>query len=129
MTPPSVRYLGRHVYLGAVVVLVTAMQGGITSARAQRLHELLGVSVRTLKRWRAWWRTTFVATAFWRAVQVTDELHSAAAGAEVDEHVGPRGRASFALEIERESRAFRAAPRGRGTALGIRYRWRDLYRT
>jgi hypothetical protein len=56
------------VYLGAVVVLLTAMQAGLTPARARRLHELIGVSVRTLKRWRAWWRTTFMATAFWRAV-------------------------------------------------------------
>jgi len=67
-TPPSVRYLGRRVYLGAVIVLVTAMQAGLTPVRAQRLQELIGVSVRTLKRWRTWWRTTFVATAFWRAV-------------------------------------------------------------
>lgn len=67
-TPPSVRFLGRRVYLGAVVVLVTALQAGITPLRAQRLHELLGVTVRTLKRWRSWWRTRFVATAFWRAV-------------------------------------------------------------
>jgi hypothetical protein len=64
-----VRYLGRRVYLGAVVVLVTALQAGITPARAQRLHAWLGVSMRTLQRWRAWWRTTFVTTAFWRAVQ------------------------------------------------------------
>jgi len=68
-TPPSVRYLGRRVYLGAVVVLVTALQAGMTPARAQRLHAWLGVSVRTLQRWRTWWRTTFVTTAFWRAVQ------------------------------------------------------------
>ena len=68
-TPPSVRYLGRRVYLGAVVVLVTALQAVITPARAQRLHAWLGVSVRTLKRWQAWWRTTFATTAFWRAVQ------------------------------------------------------------
>lgn len=68
-TPPSVRYLGRRVYLGAVVVLVTALQAGITPARAQRLHAWLGVSLRTLQRWRTWWRTTFVTTAFWRAVK------------------------------------------------------------
>jgi len=66
-TPPSVRYLGRRVYLGAVIVLVTAMQAGLTPVRTQRLQELIGVSLRTLKRWRTWWRTTFVATAFWRA--------------------------------------------------------------
>jgi hypothetical protein len=63
------RYLGRRVYLGAVVVLVTAMIGGITAARAARLREWFGVNVRTLKRWRAWWRETFVASAFWRDAQ------------------------------------------------------------
>jgi hypothetical protein len=45
------------------------MIGGITAARAARLREWLGVSVRTLKRWRAWWRQTFVASAFWRDAQ------------------------------------------------------------
>jgi len=68
-TPPSVRYLGRRVYLGAVVVLVTAMSGGITATRAARLREWLGVSVRTLKRWRVWWRETFIASPFWRGAQ------------------------------------------------------------
>ena len=53
-TPASVRFLGRRMYLAAVVVLATAMQGGITAKRAARLHELVGVSLRTLKRWRAW---------------------------------------------------------------------------
>ena len=66
MTPPSVRYLGRRVYLGAVVVLVTAMLGGVTATRAARLREWFGVNVRTLKRWRAWWRETFVTSAFWQ---------------------------------------------------------------
>jgi hypothetical protein len=68
-TPPSVRYLGRRVYLGAVVVLVTAMIGGITATRAAQLREWFGVNVRTLKRWRAWWRDTFVASAFWQSAQ------------------------------------------------------------
>ncbi len=56
-------------YLGAVVVLVTAMLGGITAARAARLRQWFGVNVRTLKRWRVWWRETFVASAFWRGAQ------------------------------------------------------------
>ena len=56
-------------YLGAVVVLVTAMLGGITATRAAQLRAWLGVSVRTLTRWRAWWRETFVASAFWRGAQ------------------------------------------------------------
>ena len=68
-TPPSVRYLGRRVYLGVVVVLVTAMLGGITPTRAAELRAWLGVSRRTLQRWRAWWQGTFVASAFWRGAQ------------------------------------------------------------
>jgi hypothetical protein len=64
-----VRYLGRRVYLGAVVVLVTAMLGGVTATRAARLREWFGVNVRTLKRWRAWWRETFVTSVFWRGAR------------------------------------------------------------
>ena len=65
-TPPSVRFLGRRVYLGAVVLVVSAMQGGITDRRAAELRELLGVSRRTLWRWRKWWRRTFPASNFWK---------------------------------------------------------------
>ena len=68
-TPPSVRFLGRRVYLGAVVVLASAMAGGITAKRAERLQALLGVSLRTLKRWRAWWRDAFPAGAFWKSAR------------------------------------------------------------
>ena len=69
MTPPSVRFLGRRVYLGAVVVLATALQHGATPGRLARLRATLGVSARTLARWRDWWRETFVATRFWRAAR------------------------------------------------------------
>jgi hypothetical protein len=68
-TPPSIRFLGRRVYLGAVVVLATAMQQGATPVRAQRLQELLGVSLRTLARWREWWRSAFAQSDFWKAAK------------------------------------------------------------
>jgi hypothetical protein len=67
LTPPSLRFLGRKVYLGAVVVLVTAMRHGATPPRAARLQELVGVSVRTLARWRRWWREVFGTSRFWQA--------------------------------------------------------------
>ena len=69
VTPPSVRFLGRRVYLGAVVVLVTAMRAGLTAPRAAQLREWFGVSGRTLARWRQWWRETFVASPFWQGVK------------------------------------------------------------
>lgn len=68
-TPPSLRFLGRRVYLGAVVVLATAMQQGVTPVRAKRLRELIGVSYQTLARWRAWWATTFVESDFWKGAK------------------------------------------------------------
>jgi hypothetical protein len=61
-----VRFLGRRVYLGAVVLLVSAMQGGITEKRADQLQELFRVSRRTLWRWRSWWRQILPASDFWK---------------------------------------------------------------
>jgi hypothetical protein len=66
LTPPSVRFLGRKVYLGAVVVIASALRHGITPTRYERLRELFGVSTRTVRRWRRWWLEEFPTTAFWR---------------------------------------------------------------
>jgi hypothetical protein len=63
-TPPSLRFLGRRVYLGTVVTLVSAMQHGTTASRLQRLSAVLGIDRRTVARWRAWWRSTFTAGPF-----------------------------------------------------------------
>ncbi len=66
VTPPSLRFLGRRVYLGAVVVLVSAMTEGVTPRRAAKLRQLVGVDRRTLGRWRRWWRELFPSTRLWR---------------------------------------------------------------
>jgi len=68
-TPPSVRFLGRRVYLGAVVVLATAGQSGLSRRHVAALRERLGVCERTLRRWCAWWRDTFPRTPFWRTAR------------------------------------------------------------
>lgn len=68
-TPPSVRFLGRKVYLGAIVVLVSALRQGPNPTRVRALHELFGVGERTLRRWRQWWQRTFAEGAFWRAAR------------------------------------------------------------
>jgi len=65
-TPPSVRFMGRRVYAGLVVVLVSAMTHGLKPERVQRLREALGIDRRTLERWRQWWLGLFVNSAFWR---------------------------------------------------------------
>jgi hypothetical protein len=68
-TPPSLRFLGRRVYLGAIVVLASAMQQGVTPVRAKRLRELFGASLQTLARWRQWWREAFVESDFWKVAK------------------------------------------------------------
>lgn len=65
-TPPSVRFLGRKVFLGAVVVLVAAMRQGPSPRRVQELTELFGVDRRTIARWCTFWREHFPQTAFWK---------------------------------------------------------------
>ena len=67
LTPSSVRFLGRKVYLGAVVVLVSALRCGATPSRMARIAELFGVSRRTVNRWRQWWMEIFPQTRCWAA--------------------------------------------------------------
>jgi hypothetical protein len=66
-TPSSVRFLSRKVFLGAMVVLISAMQSGLTLQRMKRMKALVGVSGRTVLRWRDWWHTVFALSPFWRA--------------------------------------------------------------
>lgn len=70
-TPPSVRFLGRRVYLAAIVVLVTGLRHGATGTRAAALsaHLSRGISLRTLNRWVGWWRASFPATRCWGALR------------------------------------------------------------
>lgn len=65
ITPESVRFLGRRVYPGFVMALLSAMQSGVTDSLINELRLSLGVARRTLQRWRHGWREIFVETPFW----------------------------------------------------------------
>ena len=67
LTPPSVRFLGRKVFVMASVVLVAAMRQGPTPARVRRIARLVGVSRRSVSRWTVWWTESFPKTALWQA--------------------------------------------------------------
>lgn len=69
LTPVSVRFLGRRVYLGVVVLLACVLREGPTRWRVARLRDQLGVGADTLARWHHWWRDAFVRTPFWRAAR------------------------------------------------------------
>lgn len=66
VTPPSVRFLGRKVYLSVMVVLLTAMQQGASSRRVRELSKVVGADRRTIARWQAFWREHFPRTPFWK---------------------------------------------------------------
>lgn len=63
VTPPSLRFLGRRVFVAAAVVVIAAMRG----ANRTVLSRYVDVSCRTLRRWRRWWRDLFPQTRLWVA--------------------------------------------------------------
>ena len=63
-TPPSVRFLGRRVYVEVVVILASIH--GQLSERAGALRRATGIPARTVRRWLSWWQSAFLASAVWQ---------------------------------------------------------------
>ncbi len=61
--PPSLRFLGRRVYLEAVVVLASVMVQVMATAREAVAAS--GVPLRTLRRWGCWWREVMPTLPLW----------------------------------------------------------------
>ena len=66
VTPPSVRFLGPKVYLGAIVILISAMRQGPSPRRVRELSTRFGADRRTIARWQVFWRERFPQTPFWK---------------------------------------------------------------
>ena len=69
VTPPSVRFLGPKVYLGAIVILISAMRQGATPRRVRELSKRFGADRRTIARWQVVWREHFPQTSFWKSAR------------------------------------------------------------
>jgi hypothetical protein len=65
-TSPSVRFLGPKVYLGAVIILISALRQGPSPRRVRELSKLFGADRRTIARWQVFWREHFPQTPFWK---------------------------------------------------------------
>jgi hypothetical protein len=61
--PPSLRFLGRRVYLEAVVLLASALAIAFEALRVA--SEVTSVPTRTLRRWQGWWTGAFPSSAVW----------------------------------------------------------------
>ena len=61
--PPSLRFLGRRVYLEVVVVLASVMVQVMATASAATAAS--GVLLRTLRWWGGWWREVFPKLPMW----------------------------------------------------------------
>lgn len=61
-TPPSVRFLGRKVYLEGVILIACTLMPLIEQTAAS-VRRATGIAVRTVRRWQSWWQSVFVASA------------------------------------------------------------------
>jgi hypothetical protein len=66
VTPPSVRFLGPKVYLGVIVILISAMRQGPTPRRVRELSTRFNADRRTIARWQVFWREQFPQAPFWK---------------------------------------------------------------
>jgi hypothetical protein len=66
-----VRFLGRRVYLCAIVVLIGAMRQGPAPRRVSELSKRFGADESTIARWQTLWRQHFPRTLFWKIARAS----------------------------------------------------------
>lgn len=66
--PPSVRFLGRKVYVAVANAIATVLVRGDDRGAVRLLRRELGASWSTLRRWRAWWQG-LVGSAPWQRLR------------------------------------------------------------
>ena len=71
VTPPSVRFLGPKVFLGPIVILVSAMRQGPSPRRVRELFTRFHADRRTIARWQVFWREYFPQTPFWKLARAS----------------------------------------------------------
>ena len=105
VTPPSVRFLGRKVYLGAIIIVISAMRQGPTPRRVRELSNRFGADRRTIARWQVFWREHFPQTPFWKVARA----RSGAARRDRLPAILARGRLPSAASRPPDQRAGRCA--------------------
>ena len=68
ITPLSMRFLGRKVYVGGIISLISAGAIAMNDEHCSRLIEALNLLKQTLYRWHLWWTKQLPASAYWCAL-------------------------------------------------------------
>lgn len=63
-TPPSVRFLGRRVHLEGAILIACALVPLLEQTQ-RAVCDAIGIARRTVRRWKSWWSSAFVANALW----------------------------------------------------------------
>ena len=101
-TPPSVRFLGRRVYLGFLIVL----SGSASRPHIEAVGEALSVPALTIRRWRRWWQRQFARLPDWRAaaLQLAEPIDASALPEALWARFGPPDPASLTAVLRFLSR-------------------------
>lgn len=68
--PPSVLFMGRHVYWKAVILVVVTLRSGARSTTSKsRLKQLFDVDSKTVSRWISYFRTVFPSSPIWQKIR------------------------------------------------------------
>lgn len=67
-TSPSVRFFGRRRFPAPLFIFISILNSGANQRRRAQVKRHFGivVSQSTWKRWRRWWRESFMTTSFWQ---------------------------------------------------------------
>ena len=65
-TPPSLRFLGRRVYFGVVVIVASIIAQALRTAK--EIRQATGVPAQTTRRWRDWWQGEFLRSPVFMAL-------------------------------------------------------------
>ena len=73
MTTPSLRFFGRCWFPEFIHLLISALINGEVrqlKKLCEQLQELFNISIsaKTCRRWRQWWRDSFIKTKFWKGI-------------------------------------------------------------
>lgn len=65
-TPSSAIFLGRKVYIGLVVVLLSHLRGKANPELLSKVASLGCMSEVTIRRWLKWWKEPVLSSSFWK---------------------------------------------------------------